>query len=79
MTINFCPQPLNKVNVIKISFQTSLNHRLKELLLKAILSFNETNESYKIHNKTEKYKIKLSKKSGLPDLDLPCKYKIFKI
>lgn len=46
---------------------------LKEILLKAIQKFNEQNESFQIHKKTEKYKIKFSKKSGLPDLDMPCK------
>jgi hypothetical protein len=64
---------LSKTNVIKIPLEVSSTWTLREILLLAISSFNQTNDNCKIHNKTEKYKIKLSKKSGLPDMDLPCK------
>jgi hypothetical protein len=64
---------LNKTNVIKFNIEVLSKCTLKEILLLAISSFNESNDNCKIHNKTEKYKIKLSKKSGLPDMDLPGK------
>ncbi len=48
-------------------------HTLKDALLKGIQILNQKNESFKIIEKMEKYKIRLSKKSGLPDLDVPSK------
>jgi hypothetical protein len=48
---------------------------VKDALSKGIQLFNKQNEGIRLVGITEKFKIKLSKKSGLPDLDLPCKIK----
>ena len=73
VTFNFCPQPLDKNNIIKINLETLDNNTLKNVLLEAISIFNNSSENIKITDKTEKYRIKIGKKSGMPDLDVPCK------
>jgi hypothetical protein len=44
---------------------------LKEALANAIALYNEKSTGKPIIDITEKYKVRLSKKSGLPDMDLP--------
>lgn len=44
---------------------------LKTTLIKAIRLFNSGNKEFNIIEETYSYKIRLSKKSGLPDTDLP--------
>ena len=63
---------MNKNNIIKINIEILNNHQLKNALVSAIHALNKT-DSIKIIDKYEKYKIRLSKKSGLPDLDSPSK------
>ena len=70
---NFCPVPLNKLNIIRINFEVENDYTLKKCLLKAIENFNKLKENIKIVKKTNLYKIRLGKKSGLPDNDLPSK------
>jgi hypothetical protein len=69
---NFCSKPLSKENVIRINVEIEDKYTLKEALKLAIDIFNEQNEQI-IADETGLYKIKLSKKSGLPDNDLPGK------
>lgn len=48
-----------------------IDSNLKGCLSKAIAIFNKTNEQSKIVESTSYYRIRLAKKSGLPDNDLP--------
>ena len=70
---NFCPTPLNKNNIVKINVSIQDLFTIKDALIKGIKIFNKQSASIKLVEITEKYKIKLSKKSGLPDTDLPGK------
>jgi hypothetical protein len=68
---NFCPTPINKNNIVKINCPIEDTFTLKDALIKAIKTFNKQSSTIKLVEMSEKYKIKLSKKSGLPDMDLP--------
>ncbi len=72
IVFNFCPKPLNKNNIVKINVQIEDSLSIKDAFLKGIQNFNGQSPEIRLIEKTEKYKIKLAKKSGLPDMDLPC-------
>ena len=67
---------MNKNNIIKTNVEVTDNILLKEAFKEAIHHFNNKSSELKIIDKTERYKIKLSKKTGMPDMDLPSKYNI---
>ncbi len=71
---NFCPIPLNKNSIVKIIVSIEDQFLLKDALLTGIKNFNKQSASIRLVEISEKYKMKLSKKSGLPDMDLPGKY-----
>jgi hypothetical protein len=62
---------LNKSNVIKVNVEIEDSYLIKDALLKSIQYFNKGNDSSKIVGEAGLYKLRLSKKSGLPDIDLP--------
>ena len=64
---------MNKNNIIKTNIEVTDNILLKEAFKEAIHHLNNKLSEQKIIDKTERYKIKLSKKTGMPDMDLPCK------
>ncbi len=63
--------PLNKTKVITVSIETDNKISLSEALLKAIKGFNNIDENFRILEKTNIYKLRYAKKSGLPDMDIP--------
>jgi hypothetical protein len=70
LQFNFCSKPLNKDNISRINVDIEDRFTLKEALSSAIDTYNQNNQR-KIINETALYKIRLSKKSGVPDNDLP--------
>ena len=84
MTFNFCFQPLLKENILKITIEIEEYLLIKDAVIKAINEFNNQDKEFGLKDDISSYKIKLTKKSGLPDLDLPsklnilnrCRYKI---
>jgi len=74
VSFNFCTKPLSKDNIKKVLVDALDSNTLRETLDMAIENLNNNvNQSYGLRIKTGhmNYKIKLSKKSGLPDMDLP--------
>jgi hypothetical protein len=70
--INFCPPPLDKQNIIKINIDIDDSLKLKEILHLGLRTFNAAKQTnFTLHEETYLFKIRLSKKSGLPDMDLP--------
>jgi len=63
--------PFNKSTIVNINISIEDNLLLKDALIKGIQFFNKQSSSVKLVQISEKYKIKLSKKNGLPDIDLP--------
>lgn len=63
--------PLNKTKIITVNIETENKISLGEALLKAIKGFNNIDENYRILEKTNLYKLRYAKKSGLPDSDIP--------
>jgi len=66
--------PLNKNSIVKIIVSIEDQFLLKDALLTGIKNFNKQSTSIRLVEISEKYKMKLSKKSGLPDMDLPGKF-----
>lgn len=48
--------------------------QVKDAATKAISNFNKEAPEFKLVDEANNYKIKLSKKSGMPDIDLPGLY-----
>ncbi len=69
---NFCSEPFCKDNVKRINVEVEDRYTIKEALNATIDIFNERYQE-NLKNETNLFKIKLSKKSGLPDTDLPGK------
>lgn len=67
---NFCPEPLDKETIVKINVEVEDDIILKETLAKAINIYNQDADVHILKHPSE-YKVMLSKKTGLPDLDLP--------
>ncbi len=67
---NLCSEPFSKENVRRINVEVDDRLTIKEALKAAIELFNERYKE-NLRNETNLFKIKLSKKSGLPDTDLP--------
>jgi hypothetical protein len=63
------------VTTVNIEVENSIS--LGDALLKAIHGFNKIDESFRITEKTHLYKLHYSKKSGLPDKDIPRKFNIY--
>lgn len=70
---NFCPRPLNKLKVTTVNIEVENSISLGDALLKAINGFNKLDENFRISEKTHLYQLHYSKKSGLPDSDIPRK------
>ena len=70
--INFCPPPLDKLTILKINIQVDDTLKFKDILHLGLRTFNAAKQAnFTLHEETFLYKIRLSKKSGLPDMDLP--------
>ena len=65
--------PLNKQKIIKVNIEIENNVTLGEAFTKAIQGYNKIDKDFKISEKTNLYKLRYSKKSGLPDMDIPGK------
>jgi hypothetical protein len=64
---------LSKDNIQKVTIEVDDYLLIKDALEKAIQVFNNQQNEIIIYDNADSYKIKFSKKSGLPDTDLPCK------
>lgn len=71
LNFNFCFSPLSKESILKLSVDIEDFLLIKDAVNKALFNFNKQNLEFKLKEDTLAYKVKLSKKSGLPDLDLP--------
>ena len=63
--------PLSKTKIITVNIEVENTINLGNSLLKAIHGFNKIDENYRIIEKINLYKLRYSKKSGLPDKDIP--------
>lgn len=70
--------PLNKTKIITVNIESENKVTLGEALLKAVQGFNKIDKNYRITEKVNLYKLRYSKKSGLPDMDIPRKNFYFK-
>ena len=72
-TFNFCLSPLSKENISKLTIEIEDFLVFKDAASKALRLFNQNSTDFKLTEDLANYKVKLSKKSGLPDTDLPSK------
>lgn len=68
--------PLNKQKIIKVNIEIINNVTLGEALTKAIQGYNKIDTDFRISEKINLFKLRYSKKSGLPDMDIPRKISI---
>jgi hypothetical protein len=65
--------PLSKNNILKVTIEVDDYLLVKDALESAIQVFNKQQNEIIVNDNADSYKIRFSKKSGLPDTDLPCK------
>ena len=71
LSFNFCLKPISKENIVRINLVIQDLMTIKEALTKAICEFNEKNNFFKIKDDISLYQLKIMKKNGLPNADLP--------
>ena len=68
---SFCLKPVSRENIVRINIVIQDSILIKEALSKAISVFNDENSFFKIKDDVSLYQLKMMKKNGLPDYDLP--------